>query len=305
VSSRRLWVLLALLPASFFLRPSPSTAGRRSDVAPEVPGGVEVTPDAGGPLYPEANTSGHQADFFVKNTRTITTTYTLTCGGTGSVSGCTPDQSSVTLSPQQTTDVSATYTTGSAGSAIVVLRATGAAADTGYFNLTIVGPGAPGVALKNQNDNNKDRSACLVAGAGEAAWQCGDLLVSHSMPGYTTMGRERSLTLVYSSAQAVPKPLVAANITNGDISLPQSVYAELRVTTATSGSSQVIMASGTYSGWNLSPAPRQIALTFDASDTTLFPTGAYPFTLEVKNLYPTSYSTVRTGTLLIVNRSAT
>jgi RHS repeat-associated protein len=296
VSSRRLWVFLALLPASLILRPTPSA------VAPLValPGGVEVTPDAAGPEYPEANTTGHQVGFWVKNTRTVTTTYAIACGVSGGATSCTPDASQVTLLTNQMIDVYVTYATGAASSGKLILRASGAAADTGYYNLTVLGQGSPGVALKNQNDNNKDRSSCLVAGAGEAAWQCGDLLVSHGMPGYSTMGRERSLALVYNSAQAVPQPVVTANITNGDIALPVGVYAELRV--GTTGGSQVRRDSTTFSGWNLDATPRQIALTFDASDTTLFPTGAYPFTLEVRNQYPTTYSTTRTGTLLIVNR---
>ncbi len=196
------------------------------------------------------------------------------------------------------TDISVTYATGAAGSGSLVLRATGAASDTGYYNVVSLGQGYPGVVLKNHNDTNRDRSGCLIAGAGEGAWQCGDLLVSHSLPGYTTMGRERSLTMVYTSAQAVPKPLVAASVTNGDISLPVNVYAELRV--GTTGGTQTVRATGTFTGWNFDPSPRQIALTYDASAD---PTGAYPFTLVIQNQYPGTYSTTRTGTLLVINRS--
>ena len=51
---------------------------------------------------------------------------------------------------------------------------------------------------------------CLTAGAGEsAAWSCGDLVLTHAMPGYTTMNRERSLTLIHNSATAWPRPVVA------------------------------------------------------------------------------------------------
>jgi hypothetical protein len=64
--------------------------------------------------------------------------------------------------------------------------------------------------LKNFNADNQDRSLCLTTGGGEAtAVQCGDLLVAHGMPGYQTMGRDRSLTLVYNSASAAPRPVVA------------------------------------------------------------------------------------------------
>ncbi len=148
MSARRLLAVLLLLPASLLFKSIPSLHRSPGLPTPVVPGGVQVTPDAGGPLYPEANTSGQFAGFYVKNTRTVTTTYTLSCSGTGGISGCTPDQTSVTLSPQQQTDVAVTFATGNPATAIVVLRATGAAADTGYYNLTITGPGFPGVSLE-------------------------------------------------------------------------------------------------------------------------------------------------------------
>ena len=296
VYSFRRWIPIAILP--LVILAGPHTEPAIPELIPSrtlIPGGAQVTPDAGGPLEPEANTSDHFAGFFVKNTQSVQYTYPISCGVHGSATSCEPDVEQVTLQPNQQTDVGVTYSTGNPGSGSVVLRTIG---DTGYYNLTVTGPGAPGVALRNQNDNNRDRSACLVAGAGEAAWQCGDLLVGHALPGFSTMGRERSLTLVYSSAQAVPQPAVAASVTNGDISLPQSVHAELRVTPA-GGGTQVIKDSANYTAWNQDPNGRQIVLTYDASGDS---TGAYPFTLEVMNRYPSVYSATRTGTLLIVNR---
>ncbi len=44
--SRR-WFALALLPLMFFLLPSEPDVEEETE---EVPGGVEVTPDAGGPI---------------------------------------------------------------------------------------------------------------------------------------------------------------------------------------------------------------------------------------------------------------
>ncbi|HWP38704.1 MAG TPA: RHS repeat-associated core domain-containing protein [Gemmatimonadales bacterium] len=202
---------------------------------------------------------------------------------------------SATLSVGERRVVTVTVNVG-ATSGTVLMTATGHATDQGSYNVTVVPPGPPVVALRHHNGDHRDRSFCLTSGAGEAsAWQCGDLLVSHSMPGYMTMGRERSLTLLYNSAQAVPKPVVVATVNQANIAQPTSVYAELTVSGA-------IRASATYTGWGNAPFTRQIALTYDASADA---TGLYPFTLLVRNQYTgSSYDAVLSDTLIVVNRSA-
>jgi hypothetical protein len=53
-----------------------------------------------------------------------------------------------------------------------------------------INEGPPTIERKNHNGPNLDRSLCLTIGAGEAAAaQCGDLLVTHALPAYRTMGR--------------------------------------------------------------------------------------------------------------------
>ena len=48
-------------------------------------------------------------------------------------------------------------------------------------------------SLQNHNRDNVDRSMCLTAGAGDgAAWSCGDLVITHAMPTYTTMDKGRT-----------------------------------------------------------------------------------------------------------------
>jgi hypothetical protein len=149
------------------------------------------------------------------------------------------------------------------------------------------------VVLWNANEDNIDTGLCLTSGSGEAgAWQCGDLLVSHATPSYTTLGRERSLTLVYSSSLASPHPVAAAAVTQVAGTPPTSVYAELKVD---KGAGYVVVASATYGAWT--SGTRQISLSFDAG--TMF-TGWYPYTLEVRNQAASgSTSTVVNGHFLI------
>ncbi len=157
---------------------------------------------------------------------------------------------------------------------------------------------APVIALKNFNADNQDRSLCLTIGAGQAAGlSCGDLMVGHALPTYRTMGRDRSLTLLYNSATAAPRPTVVAWISQVSGTMtPNSMYAELTV----NGS---VRASATYGAWG-SGTVRQVALSFDAAAAGLA-TGVYSYTLLVRNQYPgTAQDASVSGELLVVNRSA-
>ncbi len=161
------------------------------------------------------------------------------------------------------------------------------------FNITRRVANAPIATLVNHNRDNIDRSLCLTAAAGDAAEvQCGDLVAYHAMPAFRSMGRDRSLTLVYNSASAEPRPRVAVQATLPSGEQPQNVYAELTVSGAP-------RASATFSSW-APGATRQFVLAFDASG---FTTGLYPFTLLVRSTFPGAvYDAVVNDTLIIVNR---
>lgn len=166
---------------------------------------------------------------------------------------------------------------------------------TQSFTVNRVTPGAPAVATRNFNADNQDRSLCLTVGAGQAAGlACGDLFVTHAMPAYRTMGRDRALTLFYSSHEAAPRPVVAVAATqSGTTQTPNSVYAELRI-------NGVVRASATYGSWG-GGTTRQIVLAYDASGD---PSGLYAYTLLVRNQYTGStYDATVSGTLMVVNRS--
>lgn len=160
---------------------------------------------------------------------------------------------------------------------------------------TVVGsPAPPIVSFRNHNGDNRDRSLCLTSSAGEAvAWQCGDLLVTHSLPGYRTMGRERTLTLLYNSAQAVPKPVVAVGVTQGGLA-PSQVFVRLSI-------NGFPKDSAIYGGW--ANGTRQIVMPYDAGNDS---SGLYAFSLYVRNTFSGSTpDTTVSDTLLVVNRKST
>ncbi len=263
---------------------------------------VTVTPDGANAGTKPANTGGYNASFTVRNDGTESDEYNLNCDLSSGTVNCTGlSDTYLALAAGASQRVFAYYDVGNAGPGSVVLRAMSVLSDmsdNGSWNVTAVAPpGAPIVALRNQNGDNVDRSLCLTSGAGEAAaWQCGDLIVTHGLPGYSTLGRDRSLSLLYTSAQAVPKPVVAVAATEGgNVLTPDSVHVELLVNGAA-------RATATYNPWGGMPATtRQLALTYDASNDS---TGIYPFTLLVRNKYATgAYDATVTGNLIVVNRT--
>ena len=267
--------------------------------------GVTVTPDGTNAGNKVLNTVGYTAVFALKNTGALADTYNLTCAGNVLTTCTSISPSTASLGGGGSTNVTVTYSVGGTlGAGKVRLSARSPDTDfgdTGYYTLTVTGtypPGAPVLAsLPRNRPDQLERGLCLTAGAGEAAWQCGDLIVSHAMPAYTTLGRNRSLTLVYNSATAAPRPTAAVTVTEpSGVSAPPNVVAELWV--GPSGS-QVLRASGTYGTWTGAPATRQIALSYDASADT---TGIYDYTVVVKNNYATALSASMPGKLIVVNR---
>ncbi|MGH7674311.1 MAG: hypothetical protein ACREMV_03485, partial [Gemmatimonadales bacterium] len=267
---------------------------------------VSVTPDNDTTDQVPPNTGGYEATFFVKNLQTTPATYTLSCFGRVNVTcnDVVPEQ--VTLGPNQQADVDVFYSVGALGWGRLVLQANASPVDTGYYWVPVSSPGPPIVALRHHNGDHRDRSLCLTSGAGEAAAaQCGDLLVAHGLPAYATLGRQRSLSLLYTSAQAVPQPVVTAVVTEGGLlDTVTSVFVKLLVGPA---GSQTARDSATYVPWGGKwGITRQLGLSYDAVAAGDTATGLYPFTLIVRNNYPSGgpYETVVSDTLIIVNRAA-
>lgn len=258
------------------------------------PYAISVSPD-GSPISLPMNSSG-VLTFGIISTGTLGATYTFSCSKTGGVTCGTVTPSSLFMAGGGDDDVvQVGYSVGTT-SGTLKLTASGPASDIGSYSITALPQGPPIVAIRNRNDANWDRSECLVAGAGPAATVCGDLLVSHGMPGFSTLGRERSLTLVYSSHQAAAKTVVAAAVTTpSGYAAPTSAKATLEVWT---GTGYVPTGSGKFAGW--APGTRQISVR----PTFSLPTGAYRYRLNVAYNYPSgSYASADSGTLAVVNRS--
>jgi len=269
----------------------------RAQIHPACPnclGGVAVTPDSGTDTRP-ASSGPFTLVFNVHNTSTSSKAFTATCSVLGGLSCVSVSPSSFTLLPDRDRDVNVTFNTGATGGTLgLMATATGASDDGSYIVTVTLPPGPPSIALKNFNGDNQDRGLCLTTGGGEAtAVQCGDLLVAHAMPGYQTMGRDRSLTLVYNSASAAPRPTVATwvTLTNG-FPQPDSVYAELQI-------AGIKRASAWYTSWAGMNRVRQIVLAAPFDTVS----GIYPFTLIVRNQYSTgAFDAAQTGSLLVINR---
>jgi RHS repeat-associated protein len=257
-------------------------------------GGVQVTPDGGTDAHP-MNTGPWSLVFTVKNTGTSIKNFTFSCSPSGGVTCVSVVPASAFMDPAEQLEVTVTYNLGATNGQLGLLASATGSSDDGYY--TVSAQGAPAITLRKHNGDNRDRSLCLTSGAGEAAaWQCGDLVVTHGLPGYATMGRDRSLTLLYNSAQAVPKPVVAAAVDQVNRGQPNTVFVRLLI-------SGVARDSATYTGWApLNPTARQVVLAHDATADS---SGIYPITLAVRNQYSgAAYETTVSDTMIVVNRAA-
>ena len=162
-------------------------------------------------------------------------------------------------------------------------------------------PAAPSVSLAPNPNKQIARPACVTAGAGPAgAFQCGDLLLAHSMPSYRSMDRDRTLTLLYNSSTANLSPIIMADVSLGsNVSVPDRVDATLIVNGV-----QRAAHSFSNTGFTTGGAARRLAVGFDAAYAGLS-TGVHNYTLQVSNIYgSTPYTTTMSGQFIIVDRRA-
>jgi RHS repeat-associated protein len=170
---------------------------------------------------------------------------------------------------------------------------------------TLAAPPGPSGPIVNAGVNPNsliERSACVTSGAGqEGAFQCGSLLVAHSMPGYTTLGRSRELTLLYNSATARPYAIVMA-----DVSIPggQTLPDRLDVSLTVNGV-QRASASFSTTGFVAGGSARRLAIGFNPTAVGLV-TGVHSYTLTVANVYGAqSYPSHASGDLILIDRRST
>jgi YD repeat-containing protein len=268
---------------------------------------LAVTPDGTTPQDRVAGEGPYTATFAVRNTGTVSDTYTLTCGQTATVSGCniTSPGSSLTLaSGAGPANVTVSYNVTATGSGTLTLSAASpSASDGGRIDINGVTrtAQAPAVSTADVNPGSTvERSLCLtVALSQAAAAECGDLRIVHALPTTKTMNKARTPTLLYNSNFAHPYPLIAAIVTLPlTAQRPDNVTADLTLT-----GTGLATVRGTWPGteWQYGQA-RRLVVGLDALGLA---TGVYSYTLEVRNWYgQTSQLTAVTGQAAIVNRSA-
>ncbi|MEN8145026.1 MAG: RHS repeat-associated core domain-containing protein, partial [Gemmatimonadota bacterium] len=190
--------------------------------------------------------------------------------------------------PEAVATITVTYTAGGAGTGEIklLIKEQGCIKfcdqDWGTYDVTVTGapvppPEAPLSADIGMNPGDLHaRRSCVTTGAGPAAaFQCGELRVVHSMPAYRTLGRDRTLSLIYNSGTATPYPIVMANVWRDSVAQPDSFVVELTVENNTHGHS--------YPGEELPEldAVKRVAVGFDAVADGLA-TGVYDYDLTVR-----------------------
>jgi RHS repeat-associated protein len=257
--------------------------------------GVAVTPDGTTAPANTINSSGFQ-NFTVQNTGNTQDTYTLTCSGSSGVT-CTSSLTPITVAAFSQKTVKLSFSVGGTvgtGRLNLFARSSLDFGDGGHVFIPIVtGPGKARVDLVHRDIDHIDRGLCFTSGAGEAAGiSCGDLFVTHAMPAYRTLGRDRALTLYYNSATARGSVLVPGYVGQAEgILLPTKMRVVLEVGSA---------SDSAEFGADAYPTRRQVVL---GRGLGRIPTGVYTQKLRVTNVYSSSsLDSVVTGMLLVVNR---
>ncbi|MEN8374923.1 MAG: RHS repeat-associated core domain-containing protein [Gemmatimonadota bacterium] len=226
----------------------------------------------------QENTTGHTAQFRIFNDDPNKITVSLSCSGTGPVSNCSAP-SSFTIFPEAFRTVTVTFDVGTAGTGLLTLTAT----DNGHstsdsHNVLVVAHGPLSLDATVNPTELIERSACVTSGAGPAgAFQCGNLLVTHSMPAFKSLDRDRTLTLLYNSATASPRPVVMGDVWLDGISVPDSFRTSVKVGQVTETRS--------FQGAGLSSAAKsRFSMPYDAG---ALGTGIHDYDLNVVNYYGT------------------
>src|SRR6185437_11709768 len=179
-----------------------STTVTYTYTSPPPPAAVAIGPDAF-PVSQAVNSVGLVDTFTVTNTGgksgliTLTTTSCLA----PATSCSTPNPSSVTLAPNQTSTVTVTYATNSTpstGGLVKLHGVVGTSQDDGSVSLaTFVDPPLQNTAVVGPGS---ERDLCLsFSVSAGAATECGDLRLVVPLPAVQSLGKARVPTLLYNS----------------------------------------------------------------------------------------------------------
>ncbi len=250
---------------------------------------VEVTPDA--EPVSRATLGTYSQTFTVRNAGTLADTYELWCYGSGAVTCAVADLGTLGLSAGQSTTVTVNYSTGGAGLGTLQLTASSEPAyDTGSFDVTVTGPGAPVLSLKPYVSTIRDASLCAVS--------CFDFLYQKGTPSYTSRDVARSLTLVYNSATHRPTPVLQLDASYNPQTTQYPTSYKVEVTRA---GALLTLQNGATAAWFEARAgqPTRLAAAIDAKTNGL-PTGAYQVTVTVTANYPSAALSSSVATQIVV-----
>jgi len=280
--------------------------------------GVRVTPDsAARPPIPPGQVFTQR--FAVINTGIQTAAFNLTVACSNGVAACsapgTPSYHTASLISGDSAIVDVVghaLTLGMAGT--MRLTATNDAISTvsatGVVTTTIAIP--PRIAVEARGLNTGPaiaRDQCLTIAAGDnAAYECGDLRIVHALPTTTTMNKARTPALLYNSAHATARGLIAADVLVSQGPPLGGLHATLVITNA--AGSPVTLPYRAFSDTIFSDTSRRrLVIPFDASAIQLTsasqPFGAFKYMLEVRSVSDTSQFAKDSGTVIVVDRSAT
>jgi RHS repeat-associated protein len=306
---------LLLLPLSLTAQTTPAggtqTQAQQGPCLPEdepCGGGgtnsVTVLPDDG-VMTVASSSSGNVAEFTVLNNYGSSYTYALTCSAIGvgtctaikNVAGATITSINLPGGGQAEVMVHFSAGVGPASGTVRLTANNGLWSDQGAYGVTVsapLTPAAPTAQLINHNRSGIDRGLCFTTGAGAAAGNsCGDLFIIHGMPAYRTMGRDRSLSVLYNSATARGQVLEAIAVTQpAGSATPTKMTAVLRV----GGLKDSAEFSGVVGGQTV-----QVVMGDRLANTLA--TGVYVDTLVLRNTYSGSvFETILVDTVVVVNQ---
>jgi RHS repeat-associated protein len=263
------------------------------------------------PANDQVSPAAHSAQsvtFTITNTGGVGASFTYAVSCSGAVTSCASTSglsgSTATLAPNASAQIVVTYQSGDAGSTGTVSlnarSADGSVNVTGTRTVSVPVPTTLTVHARAVNpDGNVSRGQCLTIAAGSgAAYECGDLRLVHALPTTTTMNKARAPTLIFSSDQARPGGVVAA-----EVSVPVSITANvIRATLSFPAKTAVIVQRDFAWSAALSDSrPRRIAVRFEGPD---WDTGAYKYVFQVQAMSGSTVLSVAsdTGVVAVVSR---
>jgi len=254
---------------------------------------VSVSPKGDSTASWPQNTGGHTYTFTVANGGNRLTTYSIRCLGTGTVTCTSVDHSSVTLQPDASALITATYSVAGLGTGVVKVTASGLAFDYGYITATAVRPaGAPVVDATPYNFDNQDYGRCANG--------CFAAMASRATVPYFSLEAARQVTLIYNGDRVNPKPFVLVNVTPDTTygSWPTKYQLQVKVNGAfvqfVNGES---VLNFPYDHATMGTAPLRIGGQFDASG---YATNAYSMDILVSAVFPSTVITNDVWAKLVV-----